>query len=249
MKGTSPRHLLVVGAQRCGTTYLTAALDAHPQITMARPARPEPKVFCDPRLAARGLDWYRRTWFGHATDEELLGEKSTSYLEDPEAPARAASVLGEPHVVALLRDPVQRAVSNWRFSTANGLETRALDDALRADLESDQPWDRDRTSVSPFAYLRRGRYIDHLRPWATTFPGTTHVIFLEELLTDPSVLPALVASLGVDPDLTPQPRQAPVNESEGNRPALNQALLGTLEAYFEPSNAALSAHLGRPLPW
>ena len=249
MTATSPRHLLVVGAQRCGTTYLTVALDAHPQITMARPARPEPKVFCDPRLAARGLEWYRRTWFGHATDEMVLGEKSTSYLEDREAPARAAAVLGEPHVVALLRDPVQRAVSHWRFSTANGLETRALEDALRADLESDQPWDRGRTSVSPFAYLRRGRYADYLEPWATTFPVTTHVVFLEELLTDPSVLPGLVASLGVDPDLTPRPTTAPVNESEGDRPALNEALLGTLKTYFEPSDAALSAHLGRPLPW
>lgn len=249
MSATSPRHLLVVGAQRCGTTYLTAALDAHPQITMARPARPEPKVFCDPRLAGRGLEWYRRTWFGHATDELVLGEKSTSYLEDPEAPARAAEVLGEPHVVALLRDPVQRAVSNWRFSTANGLETRALEDALRADLEGDQSWDRGRTSVSPFAYLRRGRYVDYLEPWATAFPRTTHVVFLEELLTDPSVLPGLVASLGVDPDLTPRPATAPVNESEGDRPALNEALLGTLKTYFEPSDAALSAHLGRPLPW
>jgi hypothetical protein len=246
---TSPRHLLVVGAQRCGTTYLSAALDAHPQITMARPARPEPKVFCDARLAARGLEWYRRTWFGHATDEQVLGEKSTSYLEDPDAPARAAAVLGDPHVVVLLRDPVQRAVSNWRFSTANGLEARGLEDALRADLTSEQPWDRGRTSVSPFAYLRRGRYTDFLGPWVETFPRTTHVILLEELLADPSVLTGLVASLGVDPDLTPRPAQAPVNESEGDRPVLNEDMLGTLEAYFEPSNAALSAHLGRPLPW
>ncbi|MBA2558792.1 MAG: sulfotransferase, partial [Propionibacteriales bacterium] len=63
------RHLLVIGAQRCGTTYLHSILDSHPDITMARPARPEPKVFMSDQLVARGLDWYRETYFGHATSE------------------------------------------------------------------------------------------------------------------------------------------------------------------------------------
>ena len=63
------RHVLLVGAQRCGTTYLGAALDAHPQITLARPSRPEPKVWCDAELAARGHASSDAPWFapaGHA---------------------------------------------------------------------------------------------------------------------------------------------------------------------------------------
>ena len=80
------RHLLVIGAQRCGTTYLHTMLDSHEQITMARPANPEPKVFCSDEATARGAEWYRETYFAHAGDELLLGEKSTSYLEDPERP-------------------------------------------------------------------------------------------------------------------------------------------------------------------
>ena len=109
-------------------------------------------------------------------------------------------MLGEAHVVAVLRDPVERAVSNWRFSTKHGLETRPLEEALRADLEAEQPWDRTATSVSPFAYVRRGRYLDHLEPWVATFPDTTHVLFLEELLADPAVLSGLFVDLGVDPE-------------------------------------------------
>jgi dTDP-4-amino-4,6-dideoxygalactose transaminase len=89
------RHLLVVGAQRCGTTYLHDQLAAHPQIAMTRPQRPEPKVFLSDELAGRGRDWYVRTYFAHARDEVLLGEKSTSYLEYPEAAARAAALLKE----------------------------------------------------------------------------------------------------------------------------------------------------------
>jgi len=244
-----PGHLLVIGAQRCGSSYLSTALDAHPQITMARPPWPEPKVFCDSDRAARGLRWYHETWFAHARDERLLGDKSTSYLEDPKAPARAADMLGEVHVVAVLRDPVQRAVSNWRFSTRNGLETRPLEEALRADLEAEQPWDRTTASVSPFAYVRRGRYLDHLGPWTAAFPDTTHVVFTEELFVDPAVLAGLFRDLGVDPDSAPAPPSEPVNTSAGDPPVLSEALVGTLQSYFEASNAALGAHLGRTLPW
>jgi hypothetical protein len=243
------RHLLVVGAQRCGTTYLSRVLDAHPDVTMARPSPPEPKVFCDDELTARGVDSYHRTWFAHARDEELLGDKSTSYLEDPLAPGRAAEMLGEPEVVVLLRHPVRRAVSHWRFSTAHGFETRDLEDALLADLHDDQAWDPARSSVSPVAYLRRGRYAAQLAPWTAAFPTTTHVLLLEELLADPSVLRGLVADLGLDPDLTPAPPSGHVNASTGDAPVLDPGVESTLAGYFQESNAHLADQLGRPLPW
>lgn len=243
------RHVLLVGAQRCGTTYLGAALDAHPQMTLARPSRPEPKVFCDADLAARGHEWYDATWFAHAVDETFLLDKSTSYLEDPGAPARAATVLGVPLVVVVLRDPVQRAVSNWRFSTDHGLETRDVEEALRADLEGEQPWDPATSSVSPFAYVRRGRYVDHLPAWTARFPHSTHVVFLEELLADPEVLTGLVGDLGAAPALMPQPAGQPVNQSSAETPVLGEDLRGTLEEYYTASNAALADVLGRKVPW
>lgn len=249
MTGCDHRHLLVVGAQRCGTTYLSRALDAHPDLTMARPSPPEPKVFCDAELTARGVESYHRTWFAHARDEELLGDKSTSYLEDPQAPGRAAAMLGDVEVVVLLRDPVRRAVSHWRFSTANGFEDRDLEDALLADLHDDQPWDHRRSSVSPVAYLRRGRYAEQLAPWFATFPATTHVLFLEELLADPEVLRGLVADLGLDPRRTPTPEAGQVNASPGDAPVLDAGVRGTLAGYFGDSNVRLADQLGRALPW
>jgi hypothetical protein len=243
------RHLLLIGAQRSGTTYLHSLLDAHPQITMARPARPEPKVFCDPLASSKGLDWYRDTYFRHAVDEQVLGDKSTSYLEDPEAPARARDMLGEAHVLAVLRDPVQRAVSNWRFSTENGLETRPLETALRENLRQPAAWDPTVTSVSPFAYVERGRYLDYLEPWMATFPDTLQVLFLQELVDDDKTVDTLWKALGVGPGPLTDPPTEPVNSIDGEAPTLSSELLGTLETYFEASNRALSAHLGRPLPW
>jgi hypothetical protein len=217
---------------------------------MARPSRPEPKVFNEPALTALGLEHYHRTWFAHAGDARVLGDKSTSYLEDPAAPQRAADLLGEADVVVLLRDPVRRAVSHWRFSTESGLETRPLEEALLADLcAEERPWDPGTSSVSPFTYVRRGRYADQLGPWASTFPDSVRVLFLEELLGDPEVLPRLVAGLGLDPARTPLPVSRPVNASAGGTPVASTALEGTLREAFRESNARLAAALGRALPW
>lgn len=243
------RHLLVVGAQRCGTTYLASLLDAHPAITMARPARPEPKVFLSAEDSARGHLWYDATFFAHATTELVLGEKSTSYLEDPEAPARAAAVLGEPDILVMLRDPVVRAVSNWRFSTDNGLETRPLEDALRADLAGEQPWTHTGASVSPYAYVLRGRYSRYLAPWLAAFPRTTRVLFLEELRGDAERIAEVYAALGVDPSFRPPGADRPVNQSEEQAPELSADLRRLLEEYFAEDAVPLGRQLHRDLPW
>ena len=124
------RHFLVIGAQRCGTTWLVAQLDAQPSVAMARPVRPEPKVFLADLGPGQDLAWYEQTWFGHATDGQVLGEKSTSYLDRPDAIPRVRALLGDVPLVVQLRDPVDRAVSHWRFSTRSGLEQRPLAEVL-----------------------------------------------------------------------------------------------------------------------
>lgn len=239
------RHFLVAGAQRCGTTYLHDLLAGHPQIAMARPTRPEPKVFL--REERVDPDSYRAEFFGHAADGQLLGEKSTSYLERPEVPDRVAASLGSPQVVVQLRDPVARAVSNWSFSRDHGVETRPLAEALRADLSGRREWDRSASSVSPFAYVSRGRYVDDLARWVGRFD--VHVQFLEELLADPAVTRDLYRWLGVDPDRRPDLGEAPVNASSPVTDGLHAELEAELRDHYEASDRALSEMLGRDLPW
>jgi Sulfotransferase domain len=243
------RHLLVVGAQRCATTYLHSLLDAHPDITMARPARPEPKFFLAPDSEVRGLDWYRGVYFSHATSESLLGEKSTSYLEDAKAARRAASVLGRAEIVVLLRDPIVRAVSNWRFSTANGLEDRPLAQALNENLDRARDWDPLLTSVSPYAYVERGRYVDYLEPWWARFPETVHVRFMEDLVSGSAAVAELYHALRVDPGFRPPGLGQPVHAAQGKAPELEPALVARLRDSFSDSDARLRGRLGRELPW
>lgn len=246
------RHFLVIGGQRCGTTYLAGLLESDRRIAMARPARPEPKAFLGDAVLADGLDGYRRSFFAHAVDEPVLGEKSTSYIEHPAAISRVRAVLGEPAILVQLRDPVARAVSNYRFTRSFGLEDRSLVRALSENLDGPRAWDPDLTSVSPYAYLERGRYLDHLAPWLDSFPTTHHVCFLEHL-TDPerhaAALAGVYDALGLDPGAAPRPAGAAVNASEGERPELPGRLVAELRAYYSDSDAALARRLGCALPW
>lgn len=243
------RHVLVIGAQRCGTSYLSALLEEHPQIAMARPARPEPKVFLSPEVVELGRQWYVDTFFGHAAGEPVLGEKSTSYLEHGAAAERAVRVLGKAHIVVQLRDPVIRAVSHWRFSTAHGLEDLPLHAALEQSLRGSREWDRSKTSVSPYAYLERGCYVDYLEPWLQAFPASVHVRFLEDVAARRATAADLYRTIGVDESFVPPAAGGRIHESSGAEPRLDDALLERLRDYFAGSDARLSRRLGRRLPW
>lgn len=240
-------HLVVVGAQRCGTTYLADLLAAHPGVAVAEPRRPEPKVFLADEVVERGRQWYTQTYFAHAAPGQLLAEKSTSYLDHPVAAERIHAVLGDVRTMAQLRDPVSRAVSHWRFSTAHGAERRPLERALEDSLQQEADWDRDRFSVSPFAYLSRGDYASALRPWVERFGDRLRVQFLEELAGARSQVAEMFAWLGLaPPDTVPQ---QPVNRSEGDVPALSRGLLTRLRAHFAAGDDALRELVGRRLPW
>ena len=242
-------HFLVIGAQRCGTTYLHELLADHPDIAMARPARPEPKVFLTDEVVDRGVEWYDRTWFPHAGTAALLGEKSTSYVESPDAIPRVTAVLGRPRILVQLRDPIERAVSNWSFSRSTGWRTARSPRPSPATSTGPLPWDPQLTSVSPYAYLERGRYADHLAPWLDAFPGLVRVQFLEDLVESPDRIGELYEWLGVDADVRPASMGQPVNQGERPEDQLDEGLVDRLRDYFHDSDRALAGLLGRELPW
>ena len=130
------KNLFIVGAQRSGTTYLYQILTNHPQVAMAQPVRPEPKFFLDERLVAQGKDYYENTYFNERVEAtSYLGEKSTSYIESIEAAQRIHSLYPDARILMILRDPVVRAYSNYRFSVAHQLEKLTFMEALVAEPE------------------------------------------------------------------------------------------------------------------
>src|SRR5215216_7751234 len=126
---------LVLGAQKAGTTALYAYLRRHPQI--AGPSWKEVSFF--DRHYARGESWYRgnfpsrpATWLARrrAGAEPIVGEASPGYLFHPHAPQRVATLLPNVRLIALLRDPVDRALSHYHHELALGRESLSFEEAI-----------------------------------------------------------------------------------------------------------------------
>lgn len=240
-------RVFIIGAQRCGTTLLYRLLDSHPDVAMARPVRPEPKVFLTDDVVGDPQAYDARL-FADVPATRVRGEKATSYLEHRAALDRIAETFPDAHIVVSVRDPIERAVSNYRFSVDHGLEDRPLDAALLDDLEGrERSWDRARISVSPYAYVRRGHYLKALRRVETRFDRTRiHVVVFEEFVSDVGEAARILRALGIaglplhgGPPVALNPSAAPARLSPTVRDRLR-------DHYAEP-NAALARHLGRTL--
>jgi hypothetical protein len=237
-----PDQAFIVGAQRCGTTSLATALDGHPQVAFAQPRRPEPKAFLQPGAA----EGYVERFYG-AVDPgvRLRCEKSTSYLGSDLACSQIAAAFPDAHILVMLRDPIDRAVSQYGFSVASGVEDLPLAAALDPAAE-DRPWDTASISVSPYEYLRRGRYVDDLPRWLAAF-DRVHVLVLEDLVAEPQRFDQLLAELGLDAAVSagfaPEERH---NAGEGDLD-LDGATRARLADWFADANAELAELLGRPI--
>ncbi|HVZ80109.1 MAG TPA: sulfotransferase [bacterium] len=238
-------RFFIIGAQRCGTTYLYEMMEGHPQVRLARPKRPEPKWFLDQAKAALGPQAWEKELFPDGPGP-WSGEKGTSYLEHPEAASAILSVLPEARFLAILREPVARAVSNYRFSKDNGVETLPLEKALDPERPA-RDYDRSRFSASPFAYLERGRYVEYLEAWAAKVPkGRLHVLLFEELTGGDGALNGVWSFLGLPPH-RPKDLGRIVNAAQEPMPEIPPGLLKGLRDHFEEPNRRLEKFLGRPL--
>lgn len=195
-------HFIIVGAQRSGTTGLYRLLAQHPDICMASPLRPEPKFFLREDAVNKGREGYLARHFSHHNGESMLGEKSTSYMEREDAILRIRSVLPEARLMFVLRNPVLRAYSNWRFSRSHGIEPLDFKDALEAETTRVDDWDTERFSVCPYAYATRGHYPRYLKRWAAYFSRENIILVTSEhLFNDPAAVRTILARLGVNPNV------------------------------------------------
>ncbi len=160
---------IIAGAPRAGTTWLCRLLERHPEIGLAQPVAPEPKFFLLDSLYEQGLSFYADRWFG-GLPQRIVGEKSTNYLENSMVAGRIARGVPRVKLIFVLRDPVERAFSNYRWSRMNGLETASFADAIATETTRPTPpaWRHAR----PFDYISRGEYARLLRPWFDLFDAT-----------------------------------------------------------------------------
>jgi hypothetical protein len=223
----------IIGAPKAGTTALHAALTPHPQLYLS-PVK-EPKFFlCDGPPPTHGGPgdahsyrewiWQRHVYerlFGDAPPGTLGGESTPFYLSDFDGHRRIHEVVPDARLIVILRDPVDRAYSNWAHLWADGLET--IGDFVEACAEEPR---RTEAGWAPFwRYLATGLYGRQLQHLFGVFPRhQVHVVRYLSLVDDPSAtLDGVCRFLGVEPGVV---TEAPAKNVGGYVPPslYNQAL-------------------------
>lgn len=253
---------LLVGAQRAGTTSLFRALLEHPHVL--RPTMHKGVNYFDVNYE-RGWSWYLGHFPLKATARRarapgqrsaLVFEASGYYMFHPHAAARIAERLPDVRIVAMVRDPAQRAYSAYKHEFARGFETattfeRALDlEDSRVAPELRRMLD-DPTYQSDVyrhqAYCRRGRYAEQLRRLADLVGREQiHVIESERFFIAPAE--QFVGLL----DFLQVPRCLPKSFDQFNaRPGtpMSPAAESRLREYFRPHDTALADFVGGPPSW
>jgi hypothetical protein len=181
MGGRLP-DFLGLGVQKGGTTTLHRLLDQHPGAWL--PAAKELQYFS--LRYGHGEGWYRQHFDG-AGPSQRCGEITPYYLFHPAAPHRIKALLPQVKLVAMLRDPVERALSQYFHSKRLGLEPLGLEQALAAEEERLAGAEAVllaangcHRSHQEHSYLARSRYEQQLPRWQALFAGDQLLVLRSE---------------------------------------------------------------------
>jgi len=249
--------MLLIGAPKAGTTWLTRCLGEHPKLFM-----PREEIHYYSRHHHKGEAWYAGHFAGSAPGQ-LLAENSNSYLTDPGALARIAANQPEARILCILRNPVDRAYSSYGMQVDRG----------RATFDIDLYLDPDR-SPRPHI-LTNGLYARLLAPWYAAYPRSRILIVRHDDIAErPKFLCERVFDfLSLDSSFVPAGLELRDNARKENgvpgrikrslwwaRPALDTALIRALRSgpmgrwatrrisrpkYYPPLTVALRERLER----
>ena len=232
MNGDAPRiGFLIGGVQKAGTTALARYLAGHPQLAL--PQRKEAHVFDDPGF---GADWDRaridREYARHfdaGSDDRLHGDATPIYLFHPTLVERIAAYNPAMRWIVLLRDPLERAISQYGMERARGDEHWPLWAALLFERLRLRGHHHDWSPASPlrhWSYRARGDYGRQLRTLRAHFPDAQVLVLrsTELRVSHVQVLARICAFLVVR-DFNPAPAEITAFEGEPARVSRATALL------------------------
>lgn len=256
---------MIIGTQRGGTTSLYNYLSEHHSIA---PASMKEVHFFDNNFE-KGLPWYRAQFppaFQKHFSENIrrrgfvTGEASPYYLFHPHVPKRAAAIVPHTKLIVLLRNPVERAYSQYFHEVELGHEHLSFEEALAQEeartheeeariLAHEQYYSYNHQH---YTYLARGLYIDQLQRWMALFPREQFLIIKsEDFYTHPdAVLSKTLAFLNISQQSKQREKiYRQYNNSKYPQARLDPHLRKQLVAYYEPYNARLYEFLGLDFGW
>jgi hypothetical protein len=271
--------IFIVGAQKAGTTTLAAHLAASPAVVGTHPSL-ECTYYASPEEYAEGGNAAAERYFptcGTAECDHVHLAKNVDVLPDTDSHRRLYRDAPDVQLVAVLRNPVDRAYSAYLWARAVGLEP-SPDFAAALERHGTTTIDGWPTHGK---YLLNGLYYHQLKALERTFPSShIHVVFFDDLVTGTAAcLGRLFRSLDLPPgeidtsivgkparevrsvrlaSLMYHPNPNPSRLRDylwrlNRRPAapspLPLAERGRLQDYYEGPDAALASYLGRRPPW
>lgn len=244
-------RFLIIGAQKGGTSTLYASLATHPEIEEAQ----KKEVHFFDRHYADGIESYRQQ-FPELREGQMTGEATPYYLFHPLVPERVARTLPDVKLIAILRNPVERAYSQYHSEVRKGFEDLpTFEEAIAAEPErlagesekvaADPAYES--YSLSHHSYLARGIYADQLERWFEHFPRRQLLVVRSEVLADrpARLLRRCENFLG----LTRGGARRKRSGRRGHYEPMNEATRARLEEFYEPHNQRLEALLRRRFHW
>jgi len=248
---------LVIGAQKCATSWLYCCLREHLQLHL--PPVKEEKVYLGGALYHRyGIEWYREQ-MGNSDNAQAVGDVSVDYLLDRRSPPVIVKYAPDAKFIAVLRDPVERAVSAyfWNLRRGNVLEldvdrglSRAIDEWRRHG--PDQTYNPD---AHYYNIIARGLYARQLDRYIDRFGSqSVYLLYYDDIKANPKdAVQRVFRILDVDPTVEPPSLSRRPKQNSYFRPLLrleqslpNNAVFGKVS---DLANQALcTLGLGREKP-
>jgi hypothetical protein len=235
--GTLP-DFLIIGAAKSGTTTLYSLLRSHPHVRAAV----QREIHYFDKNFEKGVAWYR----GHFKPgtkrggrRTITGESSPSYLSVKPVPQRVAELLPEVRLIALLRNPVDRAYSHYQQAVKHGRVHHSFEEVIEAEIS--------RSSGSK-RYLARGIYVDQLKRWHRCFAREQLLVLKSEDFfgNTPDTLKRVLNFLAL-PEW--KPNHLPVKNKGNYTQQMSPETRARLRDYFEPHNQRLYDYLGTDFGW
>ncbi len=250
MGGRLP-DFLGLGVQKGGTTSLHCLLEQHPEVFLP----PMKEVHYFSLNFASGEAWYRSQFAG-AGPRQRCGEITPYYLFHPQAPSRVQALLPQARLIVLLRDPVERALSQYFHSRRHGFEPLELEAALAAESQrlhdadaALQTLDVRHRSHQEHSYLSRSRYEQQLPQWLATFPADQLLILRsEDLFEQPSEIWEKLLHF-LELEFCPVPSlQQPANSGRGEAVQVSFDLRARMRAELDGTYRWAADHYGLRWP-
>lgn len=251
---------IIIGAQRSGTTSLFNYLCQHPEIYPSFPK----EVHYFSNNYDKGLGWYR-SHFPLASQKKkierdgkqkfITGEATPYYLSHPHAPKRAYQIVPNAILIALLRDPVERAYSHYHHEVRMGVEKLSFEDAI--DKEEERLGDETTRLMENenyrsfnhqhYSYLSRGIYLDQIQAWRRYFrPERMLIITSEAFYAKPShVTNQVTDALGLTGSFLEDSKKY----NSAPYPKMDVRTRERLIEFYRPFNVKLFDYLNKDLGW